>query len=139
MRIAVPVDEDKESIVKRTGHAPFFAIFENGEMLDAVKNNHGNGNHGDSHQHNKEHHHSHKEYENDEEHISSHKKDISYLAGCDIILVQMVGEHMQEALKQMNIKIKKIRQKDGKTASEAVHNFLNNNLGANNENSISDR
>jgi predicted Fe-Mo cluster-binding NifX family protein len=130
MKIAVPVDEDKSTIVKRTGHGAFFAIFEDGVFVDVVKNNHGNGNHGEGHSHEHHHdhadenHHSHKEYESDEEHVKSHKKDISGIAGCDLILVQAIGEHMQEALKSMNIKVKKIRQKDGVTAEEAVTNFL---------------
>jgi predicted Fe-Mo cluster-binding NifX family protein len=127
MKIAVPVDEDKSTIVKRTGHAAFFAIFENGVFVETVQNNHGNGNHGEghSHEHADENHHSHKEYESDEAHVKSHKKDISGIAGCDIILVQAIGEHMQEALKSMNIQVKKIRQKDGATAKEAVASFLN--------------
>lgn len=132
MRIAVPVDEDKSTIVKRTGHAAFFAIFEDGVFIEAVENNHGNGNHGEGHEHQDEHHdhadenhHSHKEYASDEEHVKSHKKDISGIAGCDIILVQAIGEHMQEALKSMNIQVKKIRQKDGVTAVEAVSSYLN--------------
>jgi hypothetical protein len=39
-----------------------------------------------------------------------------------------VGEHMQEALHSLDIKIKKIRKKDGDTAQEAVKNFLENNI-----------
>ncbi len=122
MKIAVPVDTDKETIFKRTGHAPFFALYEDENLLSVVDNHHGKGEHG-AHEN-----HEHDEHESDEDHVAHHKKDISALQGCDVILVQAVGEHMQEALDSLNIKIKKIRKKDGLTANEAVQNFLNNNL-----------
>ena len=112
MKIVVAVDSDKETIVKKTGQAVFFAIFENEKLVDFVKNNHGHG-HNHSHEH---------------EHISSHKKDIAGLVGCDVILVQAVGEHMKEALLSIGLKVKKIRKKDGVTAEEAVRNYLNNNI-----------
>lgn len=116
MKIVVPVDTDKESIFKRTGQAPFFAIFNDNELVNFVANNH----------------HTHDEHvdheDTHEEHVNEHKKDISALKGCELILVQAVGEHMQEALESLNIKIKKIRKKDGATAQEAVNNFLQNNL-----------
>lgn len=116
MKIAVPVDTDKESIFKRTGQAPFFAIFNGPTAVEFVTNTH----------------HTHDEYEHNEHaheaHVNEHKKDISALQGCELILVQAVGEHMQEALESLNIKIKKIRKKDGVTAQEAVRNFLANNL-----------
>jgi len=63
-----------------------------------------------------------------DEHTSSHKKDIAELKGCDIILVQAVGENMKDALVSFGITVKKIRKKDGITADEAVKNFLNNNI-----------
>ena len=98
MKIVVAVDRDKQTIVKKTGQAAFFAIFENEKLVDFVKNSH--------------------------EHIASHKKDITGLAGCDVILVQAVGEHMKEALLSIGLKVKKIRKKDGVTAKQAVRNYL---------------
>lgn len=117
MKIAVPVDTDKKTIFKKTGQAPFFVIFNDGQETEVVSNNH------HTHDHHEHDHHD----ENHEEHVGAHKKDISGLKGCDIILVQAVGEHMQEALHSLDIKIKKIRKKDGDTAQEAVKNFLENN------------
>ena len=113
MKIVVAVDSDKETIVKKTGQAVFFAIFENENLVDFVKNSHG---HGHNHNHSQEH-----------EHIASHKKDIAGLAGCDVILVQAVGEHMKEALLSIGLKVEKIRKKDGVTAEEAVRNYLHMN------------
>jgi len=121
MRIAIAVDNDKETIVKKTGQAVYFAIYEDEKVVEFVKNNHGTGNHEESHNHNHEH------MQNDE-HTSSHKKDIEGLKGCDIILVQAVGENMKDALVSLGITVKKIRKKDGVTAGEAVRNFLNNNI-----------
>lgn len=135
MKIAVPVGEDQNTIIKRMGHAAFFAIFENGVFVETVKNKHGqSGHHEKPHQHvareghGHGHKHAHVVHESDEAHVQSHKNNIAGIADCDLILVQVIGEHMQEALKQMNIQVKKIRQKDGETATEAVTNFLNNNL-----------
>ena len=115
MKIAVPVDNDKQTIFKRVGQAPYFAVYENNNVVEFVTNSHG-------HLHHDEHEHDH------EEHTNAHKKDTSGISDCDVILVQMIGEHMREALESHNIKIQKIRQKDGTTSNEAVTNFLNNNL-----------
>lgn len=121
MKIAIPVDSDKKTIYKRTGHAVYFAIYEDDKVINYIQNNHGKGEHG-AHEHGEHDHHNH------EEHVAEHKKDISDLADCQVILVQMIGEHMREAVESLGIKIKKIRQKDGATADEAVKNFLQNNI-----------
>ncbi|MBU0632050.1 dinitrogenase iron-molybdenum cofactor [bacterium] len=118
MKIAVPVDVDKESIFKKTGQAPFFAIFNGDEAIRFEANSHHTH---DAHEHDEH-------DENHEEHVGAHKKDISGLKGCDVILVQAVGEHMREALESLGIRIKKIRKKDGLTAIEAVKNFLENRI-----------
>lgn len=86
--------------------------------MELVPNKHHDGGH-DEHTHNHE--------ESDEEHTNSHRKDVQALIGCDIILVQAVGEHMKEALESINLKVKKIRKKDGETADEVIKNFLANN------------
>ena len=63
-----------------------------------------------------------------EEHTNSYRKDVASLKGCDIILVQAVGENMKEALESIGLKIKKIRQKHGATAYEVIANFLSGNI-----------
>jgi len=119
MKIAIPVGEDKKTIFKKTGRAPFFAIFQDAKLDCVVPNAHANGEHS--------HHHGEDEHPEDHaEHVSHHAKDIEPLRGCDVILVQAVGEHMQEALDSVGIKVQKIRKKDGITAEEAVNSFLNN-------------
>lgn len=118
MKIAIPVDCDKKTIFKRTGHAPYFAIYEDDKLIDFVSNGHTHG----EHIHEK---HSHAD---DEDHTNGHQKDIAGLQGCDMILVRMIGEHMREALKNLNIEIKKIREKDGLVADEAIANFLQQKL-----------
>lgn len=126
MKIAIPVESDKSTIAKKTGQSAFFAVYENEKVVEYVPNRHGHGEHGqgsgDGGAHHKH------EGMQDEEHVNSHKKDISGIADCDVILVQVVGEHMKEALKSMGLDVKKVRQKDGSTADEVVQNFLNNKI-----------
>lgn len=124
MKIVVAVDEDKETIVKRTGQSAYFAIFEDNKFLEFVPNKHHEGGH-HTHTHNHEHNGSNEEHT---AHTNSHRKDVEVLKGCDIILVQAVGENMREALESVGLQIKKVRQKDGNTASEVVGNFLNATL-----------
>ena len=40
----------------------------------------------------------------------------------------MIGERMCEALNNLNIKIKKVREKDGLVADEVIANFLQQTL-----------
>ena len=120
MKIAVPVDTDKKTIVQRTGRAPFFAIYEDDKLLDVVEVASGEGHHGHENGHDEHVH------EDDEEHVQGHKKDIMGINGCDVVLFQMIGEHMREAIESLGIKLKKIRKKDGSTADEVVKNFLAN-------------
>jgi len=117
MKIVIPVDTDKQTIVKRTGQTPFFAIYEDEKFVKVIGNGHGDGHHHD-HTHDA---HGHKD---DEEHVAGHKKDVMALAGNDVILVRMVGEHMREALESIGLKVKKIREKDGLSADEAIKSFL---------------
>ncbi len=124
MKIAVAVDNDKKTIIKKTGQAVYFAIYEDEKVVKFIKNNHGDGNHGEGNPIGEAHH----EHMQNDEHTSSHKKDIAGLKDCDIILVQAVGENMKEALISLGVTVKKIRKKDGITADEAVKNFLNNNI-----------
>lgn len=114
MKIVVAVAEDKETIVKRTGQSAFFAIYEDEKLIDFVANKHHDGGHDE---------HTHGEHSHDE-HTESHRKDVQALAGCDVILVQAVGENMREALESVGLKVKKIRQKDGNRAQEAIRSFL---------------
>jgi len=124
MKIVLAVGEDKQTIIKRTGQSAFFAIYEEGKEITYVPNKHHDGGH-HGHMHNHEHNHSQEEHE---AHTHSHKKDVAGLEGCDIILVQAVGENMKEALDSVGLKVKKIREKHGSTADEVMENFLNNNI-----------
>jgi len=118
MKIVIAVDEDKKTVVKRTGQAAFFAIYEDGKVIDFIANGHGHG--GGTH-------HDHDNLE-EEEHTNSHRKDVVGLSGCNIILVRAVGENMKEALESIGLKVKKIREKHGETADEVMKNFLDNNI-----------
>jgi predicted Fe-Mo cluster-binding NifX family protein len=120
MKIVVAVDEDKQTIVKRTGQSAYFAIYDDDKMVDLVPNKHHDGGH-HAHRGHEEHNHSEMGHE---EHTNSHRKDVEALKDCDIILVQAVGENMKEALESIGLKVKKIRQKHGATADEVVKNFL---------------
>ncbi|MEA1982264.1 MAG: NifB/NifX family molybdenum-iron cluster-binding protein [Campylobacterota bacterium] len=124
MKIVVAVDEDKKTIVPRTGQSAFFAIYEDAKLIDIVANKHHDGGH-HAHTHNHEHNHS---YEEHEAHTNSHRKDVQSLQGCDVILVRRVGENMREALESVGLKIKKVREKHGENAEEIVKNFLDGNI-----------
>ena len=115
MKIVVAVDNDKQTIIKRTGQAIYFAIYEDGKILEYISNSH------DENEHN---HNTMTEIE----HTSTHAKNIIGLKGCDIILAQVIGENMKAALNSIGLKVKKVRKKDGLTADEVVKNFLNNNI-----------
>jgi predicted Fe-Mo cluster-binding NifX family protein len=116
MKIVVPVDNDKSTIFKRTGQAPFFNIYEDVSLISSVENTHSGGG---AHQHG---------HDDSKEHLNEHKKDIGALKGCDIILVQALGEHMSEALESIDLKVMKLRKDDGSTSDEVVDKYLNNNL-----------
>ena len=120
MKIVLAVDNDKETIVKRTGQCAYFAVYEDDKLLTLIPNNHHKGDGA--------HHHRHHHHLDDKEHTNEHKKDVAQLKGCDIILVQAVGEHMKEALESIGLKIQKIRQKHGSTAKEVIQNFLQGNI-----------
>ena len=124
MKIVLAVDEDKKTIVKRTGQSAYFAIYEDDKLVDLVPNKHHDGGH-HAHREHEEHDHSDREHE---EHTNSHRKDVQALQNCDIILVQAVGENMKEALESIGLKVKKIRQKHGATADEVIANFLSGNI-----------
>ncbi len=116
MKIAVPVEGDTLKIVKRTGEAPFFAVFNDTVLEKIVEASR-------AHEHHDGHHHDH-EHLDDEAHVKSHGKSVASIADCDTILVQAIGPHMKEAIERHNIVIVKIRQKDGEYAPEAVENYL---------------
>ena len=115
MKIVVAVDKDKQTIVKKTGQASYFAIYNDDKILEYIENFHGRG----KHNHNNM---------TQTEHTSEHAKDVVGLKGCDIILVQAVGENMRISLEEIGLKVKKVRKKDGLTADELVKNFLNNDI-----------
>ncbi len=123
MKIAVPVNKDRETIFKRTGRAPLFAIYEDNKFIDIIVNNHAKS-HNDEHG-NKNHNH-HEEYSKEE--VEHHKQDIQELRGYDVILAQAVGKNMAEALDSIGLDIQKISKIDGVTAQEVVDKFINNQL-----------
>jgi len=108
MKIVLAVDNDKQTIIKRTGQAPFFVIYEDDKIVKYIEN---------SHHHGEGHHHPHE-----------HRKDVEPLKDCDIFLVQAIGENMKDAVNSIGLDVKKIRQKDGLTADEVVKNFLAGNI-----------
>jgi len=119
MKIVIPVDEDKSTIVKRTGRAPFYAIYEDAKLVEFVVNHHAQEHkHEDQHEHHK---HAHGEG-------NHHRKDIAKLQGCDLILAQAVGKNMQSALSSAGITIQKLSKYDGTTAAEVVEKFLAHKL-----------
>ena len=117
MKIVVPVEEDKQTIAKRTGQCAYFLVYEDGVLSQVVENSHG-----------KHHHHKHQHDHNHEEHTHSHRKDVASLKECDVIIVRAVGENMKEALSEIGLEIKKIRQKDAVTADEAVEKYIHGTL-----------
>jgi predicted Fe-Mo cluster-binding NifX family protein len=117
MKIAVPVEGENLKIVKRTGQAPFFALFDDTEFDRIVEAPGGHEHH--EHDEHHEHHHG-----DDEEHIEGHGKSLTNLAGVELMLVRMIGPHMKEAVDRAGITVKKIREKHGDLADEAVKNFL---------------
>ena len=115
MKIVIAVDNDKQTIVKKTGQAAYFVIYQDENILEYIENNHGKGNHNHDRM-------------TETEHTSAHAKDVVGLKGCDIILVQAVGENMRISLEEIGLKIKKVRKKDGETADELIKNFLANGI-----------
>jgi predicted Fe-Mo cluster-binding NifX family protein len=122
MKIVVPVGDDKKTIFKRTGQASFYNIYNDAQLIESVVNKHS---HGGGHGHKHTHEHSH---DDDHEHLNQHKKDIDALKGCDIILVQALGEHMKEALESIDLKVMKLRKDDGSDSDEVVGKYLSNDL-----------
>ena len=118
MKIAVPVENESLKIVKKTGEAPFFALFNGTDfdrIVEAPKKGHAHHSHDDE---------THHRHENDEEHIEGHGKSLSNLQGVELMLVRAIGPHMKEAVDRAGIAVKKIREKDGVFAGEAVKNYL---------------
>ena len=115
MKIVIPVSKDKETIFQRTGQAPFFAIYEDDNLIDVIVNAHA-ASHEEGGHHHEEH--------NDEE-VNHHRDDIENLKGCDIILARAIGPNMGDALKSIGLKIKK---SDGEIALEVINKFLSDKL-----------
>lgn len=115
MKIAIPVEGDTLRIVERTGQAPFFALFNDGAFERIVEAPQGHAHDHDDHRH---------DHGDDEAHIEGHGKSLVNLAGVELMLVRMIGTHMRSAVERADIRIKKIREKHGDRADEAVKNFL---------------
>ena len=114
MKIVIPVDEDKQTVYKRTGKAPYFAIYEDDKLIKYIENQHA------------------KNHSHDEEHsadeVENHRRDILDLQDCDVILAQAVGANMSKELELIGLKVQKIRKADGEKAQEVIEKFLNNSL-----------
>ena len=118
MKIAIPVEGENLKIVKRTGQAPYFALFNDAvfdRIVEAPQSGHAHHDHDEHH----DHHHG-----DDEEHIQGHGKSLANLEGTELMLVRMIGTHMKEAVDRAGITVKKIREKHGETAADAVKNYL---------------
>lgn len=118
MKIAIPVEGETLKIVKRTGQAPFFALFD-GTTFERIVEAPQSGHDHHDHDHDEDHHHV-----DDEEHVQGHGKSLANLDGVELMLVQAIGPHMKEAVDRAGITVKKIREKHGAFADEAVKNYL---------------
>jgi predicted Fe-Mo cluster-binding NifX family protein len=120
MKVAVSVFDESLEIFERTGQAPFFAIFEDDKFLELRENpkhSHSNDEHDEHHNH------------STAEHTNEHKHQVSKaIPDVDKVLVRRVGPNMQEALKEANIEIVKIRKKHGDKADEVVKLYLKGEL-----------
>ena len=85
MKIAIPTN-DRVSITKRTGRTKEFAVYEiaNGAVINTQY-------HTNPHTH-EDHNHDHGE------HTHSHAEITDLLSDCDLMVVQMVGNHMKRDL-----------------------------------------
>lgn len=120
MKLAVPVFDEGLEIFERIGQAPFFAIFEDDKFLELREN----PKHSHSHDEHDEHHN-----HSTVEHTNEHKHQVEKaIPDVDKVLVRRVGSNMQEALKEANIEIVKIRKKHGDKADEVVNLYLKGDL-----------
>lgn len=62
MKIVLAVGEDKQTIIKRTGQSAFFAVYEDGKLLQHIPNKHHDGGH-----------HSHRDNEKDDHSHEAHQ------------------------------------------------------------------
>jgi len=114
MKIAVPVVGENLTIFKRTGRAPYFAIFEyDGDdikFLELRENPHA-----------KAHHHHHKEAHIDEEinHHQKHLREIN-LGECKYLVCAMLGPNMRDAVQNEGIEAIIIKGIDGENALEVL-------------------
>jgi len=115
MKIAVPVEGENLTIFKRTGRAPYFAIFEfdgnDIKFLELRENPHAK----------EHHHHHHKEAHTDEEinHHQKHLREIN-LGECKYLVCPMLGPNMRDAVKNEGIEAIIIKGIDGKNALEVL-------------------
>jgi hypothetical protein len=75
MKIVLAVDEDKKTIVKRTGQSAYFAIYEDDKLVKLAQNKRGHH----AHKTNEQDHHSEMEHK---AHTNSYKKDVESLKDC---------------------------------------------------------
>ncbi len=123
MRVAIPVQDSNLTIVTRTGHAPYFAIFNINQKeytLEQLAENQHAKHHHHGHGHGHHHHHS---KGKDEEDIQQHIRELGELASCDILLFKALGPHFKIALDRVGVKTYKINNKIA-SAPEALQEFI---------------
>ncbi|MCF6239916.1 MAG: NifB/NifX family molybdenum-iron cluster-binding protein [Bacteroidales bacterium] len=107
--IAIPTN-DEDSLTDRTGRAKGFVIYEIenklAKKLEFRLNPHKHHEHGEDHEHG--------------EH--THAEVMEVLSDCSYILVNKVGKHFVQDLKNANIKIYKAKERN---IEKAVNEFIN--------------
>ena len=117
MRVAIPVGGEDLVVYRRTGRAPFFAVFDIKEedisLVEIRRNPHSE----------REDHHD-EEEEDFEESVRLHERDLSVIDDCDYMIVSAVGKHFKEALRRKGIKVAKVSYGKGATAYDFIKEFL---------------
>lgn len=93
MKVAIP-SNDGVNIFKRTGRAEKFVIAEvfgdTFKFVDTVKNSHS---------------HEHDDNDSHDEHEHSHDNLVKSIAGCEFLLVNMIGKHLKADIDKSGIKV----------------------------------
>jgi len=139
MKILIPVEGESQRVYTRMGHAPFFAVYEDGDFLELRENIHAksheeehvgyHGQHwregrgqGKRHRHGGDREIALEPYSKEE--VEHHRRDLNNIADVDVVLTRAVGPNMKEALELLGLKVVKIRKTLGESAGEVVANYL---------------
>lgn len=115
MKVCIPVNHEGTEIFVRTGHTPWFAVY---EFSDDDKNWNHTGriqNAG----HDEEHHHG---ADSDSE-VEHHRKQIQGLRGCDTLLCLALGAHMKAALDEAGIGYRVYKKKEIRGIDQLLTRF----------------